>query len=164
MRKSEREVKDAAEKFAALLRCGYMTLAVARGEGAPYLVPLNFGAELAGERLTLYFHCAREGDEARSAAKMRRRVFLRGEHDARVQQGASRPADIRRITRACAAAAGRRCSLRRKNACTACAFLWSTMRRKNFRTLPSTRGALSLDGGGKGRGIGRGRASGLVRP
>lgn len=34
MRKSEREVKDAAEKFAALLRCGYMTLAVARGEGA----------------------------------------------------------------------------------------------------------------------------------
>ena len=61
MRKSEREVKDAAEKFAALLRCGYMTLAVARGEGAPYLVPLNFGAELAGERLTLYFHCAREG-------------------------------------------------------------------------------------------------------
>lgn len=61
MRKSEREVKDAAEKFAALLRCGYMTLAAARGEGAPYLVPLNFGAELAGERPTLYFHCAREG-------------------------------------------------------------------------------------------------------
>ena len=54
MRKSEREVKDAAEKFAALLRCGYMTLAIPRGEEAPYLVPLNFGAELAGERLTLY--------------------------------------------------------------------------------------------------------------
>ena len=61
MRKSEREVKDAAEKFAALLRCGYMTFAIPRGEGAPYLVPLNFGAELAGERPTLYFHCAREG-------------------------------------------------------------------------------------------------------
>ncbi len=60
MRKSEREIADVHEKFAALLRCGYMTLAV-EGEGAPYCVPLNFGAELAGNTLVLYFHCAREG-------------------------------------------------------------------------------------------------------
>ena len=60
MRKSEREIADVQEKFAALLRCGYMTLAV-EGEGAPYCVPLNFGAELAGDALVLYFHCAREG-------------------------------------------------------------------------------------------------------
>ena len=39
----------------------YMTLAIPRGEDAPYLVPLNFGAELAEEKLVLYFHCAREG-------------------------------------------------------------------------------------------------------
>ena len=60
MRKSEREIADVHEKFAALLRCGYMTLAV-EGEGAPYCVPLNFGAELAGNTLVLYFHCAKEG-------------------------------------------------------------------------------------------------------
>ena len=60
MRKSEREIADVHEKFAALLRCGYMTLAV-EGEGAPYCVPLNFGAELAGDTLVLYFHCAKEG-------------------------------------------------------------------------------------------------------
>lgn len=60
MRKSEREVKDPARKFAALLRCGYLVLAM-EGEEAPYQVPLNFGAELHGGRLTLYFHCAREG-------------------------------------------------------------------------------------------------------
>ena len=60
MRKSEREIADVQEKFRALLRCGYMTLAV-EGEGAPYCVPLNFGAELAGDSLVLYFHCAKEG-------------------------------------------------------------------------------------------------------
>lgn len=60
MRKFEREVTDEGEKFAALMRCGYLVLAM-EGEGAPYQVPLNFGAELAGGALTLYFHCAREG-------------------------------------------------------------------------------------------------------
>lgn len=61
MRKSEREVKNASEMFAALLRCGFMTLAISRRGAAPYLVPLNFGAEMEGGRLVLYFHCAREG-------------------------------------------------------------------------------------------------------
>ena len=60
MRKADREVTDIEEKLAALLRCEFLTLAL-RGEGAPYCVPLNFGAELVGERLVFYFHCAREG-------------------------------------------------------------------------------------------------------
>ena len=45
MRKREREVTDCREKLAVLLGCGFLTLAL-RGEGAPYCVPLNFGAEL----------------------------------------------------------------------------------------------------------------------
>ena len=45
MRKTEREVKDVKEKFAALMRCPYIVLA-ANGERAPYQVPLNFGAAL----------------------------------------------------------------------------------------------------------------------
>ena len=60
MRKKDREVTDEREKFAALLRCPWLTLAV-RGEGAPYQVPLNFGAELREGKLLLYFHCANEG-------------------------------------------------------------------------------------------------------
>ena len=31
------------------------------GESAPYIVPLNFGYQRQGERLTLYFHSALEG-------------------------------------------------------------------------------------------------------
>ncbi len=60
MRKSDREVTDISEKLAVLLRCQYFTLAMQTG-GAPYLVPLNFGAELRGGDLFLYFHCAKEG-------------------------------------------------------------------------------------------------------
>ena len=60
MRKFEREVVDTAEKFAILGRCGCLTLAL-YGENAPYCLPLNFGAELQGEKLVLYFHCAKQG-------------------------------------------------------------------------------------------------------
>ena len=60
MRKREREVTARREKLAPLLGCGFLTLAL-RGEGAPYCVPLHFGAEEEGDRLVLYLHCAREG-------------------------------------------------------------------------------------------------------
>lgn len=60
MRKHEREVCGDAAILEILLRCPYLTLAIAR-KGAPYCVPLNFGAELAGNTLVLYFHCAKEG-------------------------------------------------------------------------------------------------------
>ncbi|HIY78162.1 MAG TPA: pyridoxamine 5'-phosphate oxidase family protein [Candidatus Borkfalkia excrementavium] len=60
MRKSQREISDFQEKKAALLACGFLTLAVG-GESAPYLVPLDFGAEEREGKLILYFHCAKEG-------------------------------------------------------------------------------------------------------
>ena len=60
MRKREREVTDPQEKLAVLLGCPFLTLAL-HGEGAPYCVPLNFGAEEVNGRLVLYFHCALEG-------------------------------------------------------------------------------------------------------
>ena len=60
MRKREREVTDPQEKLAVLLGCPFLTLAL-HGEGAPYCVPLNFGAEEENGRLVLYFHCALEG-------------------------------------------------------------------------------------------------------
>lgn len=61
MRKSQREVSDINAKYAALLNCGYMTLALNSKDGVPYAIPLNFGAKLNGERLYIYFHCALAG-------------------------------------------------------------------------------------------------------
>lgn len=60
MRKSEREILGTQDKFETLMRCKSLTLAL-QDAGAPYAVPLNFGAELKGEELFLYFHCALEG-------------------------------------------------------------------------------------------------------
>lgn len=60
MRKSEREISDLSDKFETLLRCEYLTLAL-QDEAAPYALPVNFGAELEGDKLTLYFHCAVAG-------------------------------------------------------------------------------------------------------
>ena len=87
MRKADREVTDIEEKLAALLRCEFLTLAL-RGEGAPYCVPLNFGAELADGAPVLYFHCANEGKkldllaaggEVSFCAANMLRVFNKGE-------------------------------------------------------------------------------------
>lgn len=61
MRKAEREIAGLQDKFDTLLRCEYMTLALSGA--APYAVPLNFGAELCGGELRLYFHCAKEGEK-----------------------------------------------------------------------------------------------------
>ena len=52
MRKSEREISDLSDKFETLLRCEYLTLAL-QDEAAPYALPVNFGAELEGDKLTL---------------------------------------------------------------------------------------------------------------
>lgn len=60
MRKHEREVCGDVAILEILLRCPYLTLAIAR-EGAPYCVPLNFGAELSEDGPVVYFHCANEG-------------------------------------------------------------------------------------------------------
>ena len=68
MRKNEREVVGDAAILELLLRCPYLTLAV-RTQGAPYCVPLNFGAELAEGRPVVYFHCANEGTKLDLLAK-----------------------------------------------------------------------------------------------
>lgn len=60
MRRSDRQVCDFAKIRAILDRCKVMRLAMVDGD-KPYLVPLNFGYRLENERLTLFFHCAKEG-------------------------------------------------------------------------------------------------------
>ena len=60
MRRNDREVRDIDEIFDILCRCDTIRIAM-QGEDGPYIVPVSFGAERAGERVVVYFHCAREG-------------------------------------------------------------------------------------------------------
>ncbi len=60
MRKAERAINDFGEKVALLARCDTIRLGL-RGDEFPYVVPLSFGFEVKGERVIIYFHCAKEG-------------------------------------------------------------------------------------------------------
>lgn len=60
MRKRNREITDINDLLAVIGRCDTCRVAF-QTEGAPYIVPMNFGFHYAGGRLTLYFHCATEG-------------------------------------------------------------------------------------------------------
>ncbi|MEG2405871.1 MAG: pyridoxamine 5'-phosphate oxidase family protein [Clostridiales bacterium] len=60
MRRKEREVKDAQGITEILAKTSVCSIAMV-DNGAPYIVPLNYGYVLEGETLTLYFHCASKG-------------------------------------------------------------------------------------------------------
>ncbi len=59
MRKKDREIKDTEELKEVLQEADVCRIAFAV-DGIPYIVTMNFGYEWKN-RLTLYFHCAREG-------------------------------------------------------------------------------------------------------
>lgn len=59
MRKANREVKDTGELKDILRRCTVGRVAFFDGD-YPYIVPMNFGFSFE-QKLTVYFHCAREG-------------------------------------------------------------------------------------------------------
>lgn len=60
MRRKDREVQNQAEIFAMLSRCDTVRIGM-QGEQYPYVVPVSFGAEMAGGKPVIYFHCARQG-------------------------------------------------------------------------------------------------------
>lgn len=60
MRKSEREIRERAEILEVIARCQTVRLGLF-SDDFPYIVPLSFGFEERGGRLTVYFHCAKEG-------------------------------------------------------------------------------------------------------
>ncbi len=60
MRRKDREVADIREIFDILIRCSTVRIGM-RGEAYPYVVPVSFGAERAGGRPVVYFHCAKAG-------------------------------------------------------------------------------------------------------
>ena len=60
MRRKDREVSQLADKLAILDQCQVCRVAMCVNE-QPYIVPLNFGYEMADSRLILYLHGAAEG-------------------------------------------------------------------------------------------------------
>lgn len=60
MRKAQREIRDINEVIGVLDRCQTIRLGLA-DEKFPYVVPLSFGWERIGDKIFVYFHCAKEG-------------------------------------------------------------------------------------------------------
>ena len=60
MRKSEREIRERADILDVIARCQTVRLGLF-SDDYPYIVPLSFGFEERDGRLTVYFHCAKEG-------------------------------------------------------------------------------------------------------
>lgn len=72
MRRTDREITDAAAVTAVMARCQVVRLAL-NTHGAPYILPLNFGMEPDG--MTLYIHGAMEGEKYRHMAADSRAGF-----------------------------------------------------------------------------------------
>ncbi|MEG0833692.1 MAG: pyridoxamine 5'-phosphate oxidase family protein [Oscillospiraceae bacterium] len=59
MRRADREITDRGDIAGILMRAQTARLGLF-SENYPYIVPMSYGFEL-GEKLTVYFHCAKEG-------------------------------------------------------------------------------------------------------
>lgn len=75
MRRSDREITDREEMLAVMEKCDVCRIALNDEEGYPYILPLNFGMEVKGEKLTLYFHGAVEGRKYELMARDNRVSF-----------------------------------------------------------------------------------------
>lgn len=60
MRRKDREITDLNEIMEIIKKCDVCRLAFF-DEGFPYIVPLNFGAFLAEDKISIYFHGANAG-------------------------------------------------------------------------------------------------------
>ncbi len=66
MRRSDREITDEQELLQVISECDVCRLAL-NDEEVPYILPLNFGEEVSGGRLYLYFHGAAEGSTSQGS-------------------------------------------------------------------------------------------------
>lgn len=60
MRRKDREITDSGTIDGIITACDCIRLGIA-AEGAPYVVPMNFGYCHTGEQAVFYLHCASEG-------------------------------------------------------------------------------------------------------
>lgn len=62
MRRKDREVVEPEEIMGIIRRCQVCRLGLCR-DGLPYVVPMNFGAQLEGGVPVIYLHCAPTGQK-----------------------------------------------------------------------------------------------------
>lgn len=74
MRRSDREVSNIDDIAAIVEKCDVCRIAL-NNDGYPYILPLNFGMLLKGDRMELYFHGAMEGMKYELIEKDRRASF-----------------------------------------------------------------------------------------
>ena len=60
MRRNDREISNLQECLDILKKCDVLRLGIITPD-YPYVVPMNFGVETEGQRVTLWLHCAPEG-------------------------------------------------------------------------------------------------------
>lgn len=74
MRRKDREITDFNEMIEIIKRCDVCRIAL-HDDGFPYIVPLNFGLEVQGEKVFFYFHCAGKGKKLDLIARDNRATF-----------------------------------------------------------------------------------------
>ena len=60
MRRKDKEIKDIKTKLDIIAKCTICRLGLSENDH-PYIIPLNYGFTYQDEKLTLYFHGAKEG-------------------------------------------------------------------------------------------------------
>ena len=60
MRRKDREITDRQEIINILSRCDTVRIGI-KNSAHPYIVPVSFGMEIAGDMPVVYFHCAKQG-------------------------------------------------------------------------------------------------------
>lgn len=74
MRRNDREITQFDEMVEVMRRCDVCRVAL-NAQEVPYIVPLNFGMEVNGEQVILYFHGANEGTKYDLIARDNRASF-----------------------------------------------------------------------------------------
>lgn len=64
MRRSDCEIRDHEEIMRIIKKCAVMRIRMTDEDGYAYIVPVNFGFEVQGQKCTLYFHSALEGKKS----------------------------------------------------------------------------------------------------
>ena len=74
MRRKDREITDFNEIINIIKKCDVCRIAL-NDKDFPYIVPLNFGLDIQGKEVYLYFHCAMEGKKLDLIVKDNRVTF-----------------------------------------------------------------------------------------
>lgn len=75
MRRDDREIKDREEIIEVLRKSDVCRLALNGDDGYPYIVPLNYGIKVKGDKLMLFFHSALDGKKVDLMKKDNRASF-----------------------------------------------------------------------------------------